>query len=164
MTAAQIRALVDRGIAIRAEMATLKKELDDIEAKLEKAGLEGEQQELKDADREGRRFLARGSRQILPVTFTADKLIQSFAANSAIHKKIAQAAGRHLQSFYQPTTTYEIVPKDGKRFRAVADELLGKDGPALIAACVARDKLGVPKSDVKIEWGKLEEITEVAHD
>lgn len=162
MNAAQLRALVDRGLVVRAQMAALKQELDDIEAKLEKAGLDGDHQELKDADREGRRFLARGTDRILPIIFTADKLVQSFQANSAQHKTIAQKAGRHLQSFYLPVTQYKMVQKDGKAFRAAADQILGKDGPAFITACLARDKKGVPKSDVKIEWDSAEEIVEAA--
>lgn len=162
MNAAQIRTLVDRGLAIRTEIKALEKEMNDIESKLEQAGLHGDHQELKDADREGRRFLAAGSEKILSIVFTADKLVQSFQANSAQHKAIAQKAGRHLQSFYLPVTQYKMVQKDGKAFRAAADEILGKEGPAFITACLARDKKGLPKSDVKIEWDSAEEIAEVA--
>jgi len=162
VNAAQIRALVDRGLEITRQMKELKQELDAIEVKLEQAGLHGEQKELKDADREGRRFLARGSGHIVPIVFTADKLLQSFAANSAVHRKIASAAGRHLQSFYLPVTTYKITEDDGKKFRALADEVLGDKAANFIDACKARDKHGVPKSDSKVEWGKPEEITEAA--
>lgn len=154
-----LQALVDRGFAIKAEMAKLKTELDEIEEKLQKAGLAGEHHELKDADREGRRFLARGSKKILPVVFTADKIVGSFKKNSDVHTRIAALAHGHLASFYAETITFENVHKDGKAFRTAADHILGKTfAPPFITASLSVDKHGIPKSDVKIEWDKAEEI------
>ena len=154
-----IKDLVDRGLAIRAELETLKKELKGIEAKLAKYGLNGQHEELKDAEREGRRWLARGSRLIVPVVFTADKIIQTFKAGTPTHARILAAADAHLQDFYHATTTYETLFDDGKKFRQRADELLSKEkAPPFITACLAVDKLGVPKSDIKIMWGDTEPV------
>lgn len=145
--------MVDRGLEIRAQIERLEVELEKIEEKLRKAGLEGEQQDLKDADREGRRFLARGSAFVVPVVFTADKLMQTFKKSSAAHTQIQTIAGDLFSRFYTLTQTYETLCKDGKQFRAQANELLGPKAPAFITACLAKDKHGIPKSDVKVEWG-----------
>jgi hypothetical protein len=153
-----VKALVDRGLELRKEIDTRKKELAGIEAKLKKAGLNGEHLELKDADRDGRRYLARGSSRIVPVIFTADNLIGSFKNGSPIHTSIAHAGGKFFDSFYKPVNGFENLFKDGKQFRALADELLAKDAPQFITACLSRDKFGIPKSAVQIGWDDAEEI------
>lgn len=161
MMARAIADLVDRGMEIRKQIKALEKEFKQIEEKLEKAGLEGDQVDLKDADREGRRFLARGSRVIVPVIFTADKLVQSFAAGSPIEQKIRAKSGGFFADFWKPVNAFETLFKDGKRFRAQARELLADGAPAFITACVSRDKFGVAKSDAKIAWDDAEEVTSV---
>ena len=83
---------------------------------------------------------------------TADKLVQKFAKNSAVQKRIEAEAGGQLTRFYRPVSGYVITQKDGKKFRAFAAEILGGHAPALIAACRALDKFGIPKSDIKLEW------------
>lgn len=153
-----IQALVDRGIAIRAEIKRLKAELDEIEEKLEKAGLNGPQEDLKDADREGKRYLAHGSSVVVPVIFTADKLVQSFKLNSALHSQLKTVAGEFLKDFYMLSQVFEIRFKDGKQFRTEAGKLMGASAPAFITACVARDKHGIAKSDVKVVWDEAEEV------
>jgi len=150
--------LVDRGLDIRKQIKTLQAELKDIEKKLEQAGLHGDHVELKDADREGRRFLARGSRVLIPVIFTADKLIGTFKHDSPVHVKIADAADGHLRDFFTLTQTWENNFDNGKRFRTEADAILGKAAPAFITACLSRDKYGIPKSDIKVNWDDQEPI------
>lgn len=152
MNAARITELVDRGLAIIAERDRLATELKGIEAQLKKAGLEGEHRELKDAAREGRRFEARGTSAIVPVIFTADLLVKSFAADSATHRLIEAKAGGKLADFYQLMPTWQTRFDDGKVFREQADVLLAKDAPAFITACLQRGKGGIPKSQVKVEW------------
>lgn len=155
-----IQELVDRGLAIRSEMERLKQELKSIEARLETYGLAGRHEELKDADREGRRWLARGSKLIVPVIFTADKIIGTFQANSPTHERILAASNNLLRFFYDPVTTYENRFKDGKQFRSRADALLGPEkGPRFITACLAVDKHGIPKSDIKILWEDSEPVS-----
>jgi len=150
--------LVDRGLAIRKQIVQLKKELDGIEQKLAAAGLERQQELLADEDREGRRWFAPGSRLLVPVVFTADKLIASFAADSPKHREVAAITEGKLKDFFHLKRVYEMLAKDGKDFRLQAGRLLGADkGPALITACLARDRDGVPKSDVKVDWGGAEE-------
>ena len=147
-----VRADVDRGLEIRETMEKLKTELKDIETRLQMAALQGEQVELKDAERDGRQFLARGSDRSVPVIITADLITGSFAANSEKHREIQAVAESLLTKFYKPVSKYESRFESGKKFRLQAAELLGLSAPAFITACVARDKDGIAKSAVKIMW------------
>jgi hypothetical protein len=148
---------VDRGLALVAQIAELQDELAEIEAVLEKAALAGEQIELEDEERDGRQFLARGSRLVVPVVITADMLTKSFGADSHIHEKIAAVAGDKLRQFFRPQTTWKTLFDSGKIFRRKAREILGDDAaPAFITACVARDKNGIAKNAIKIEWKRAE--------
>jgi hypothetical protein len=157
-----VRADVDRGLEIVKQIDELKAELEKIETRLEKAGLEagsrGEHQALKDVDREGKCWQAKGSAVSVPMIFTSDKIVSSFTANGAKHTAIAAAAGGHLREFFKPVNKYENLFDDGKKFRAHAAEVLAGAAPAFITACVATDKSGIPKSDIKILWGEVEEI------
>ena len=81
-----------------------------------------------------------------------------FAANGPVHKLISFAARGRLADFYKPVNKYENRFDSGKKFRALADELLAKDAPAFITACLARDKDGIPKSDIKIMWEETESV------
>lgn len=156
--ASLIRADVDRGLQIVGELDMLQKELEQIETRLEAAGLEGEQVELNDPDREGRQFIARGSAATVPVVFTADLLVKSFQVDSDVHRKIVAAMpATHLDKFrqlFRSVRTFKTLFESGKEFRAKAAELLGKDAPAFISACLQRDKEGIPKSQVKIDWSR----------
>ena len=155
-----IRADIDRGLEIIAEVEKLQTELKDIEVRVKHAALHGEQVELKDADREGKQFLARGSDLTVPVILTADKLIGSFAEDSKPHTIILHALGgdasRKLQNFYKRTVKFESLFDNGKKFRTKADELFGDRAPGFITACLARDRDGIPKSDIKIMWEETE--------
>lgn len=153
-----IQQLVDRGIVLRAEIKEREIELKKIEKKLSEHGLKSEHQELKDSDREGRRYLARGSKLEVPIIFTADNLVKSFKHDTDMHRQILSAADGHLHDFYSLTQTYEINFDTGKKFRTTADSILGKAAPAFITACLARDKHGIPKSSIKITWDDAEEI------
>jgi hypothetical protein len=149
---ARLKQLVDRGAELRAEIDAREKELAQVEECIVAWARDGDQVPLVDEAREGKQFLAAGSKVIVPVVFTADKLIASFQAAGKTHEMIDAAAGRHLRKFYMPETTWSMVPKNGKVFRKLAEELLGAAGPALVTACLARDKHGIPKSDIKVEW------------
>lgn len=151
-----LRADIDRGLEITAELEQLTAELKDIEARVRHAALHGEQVELNDADREGRQFLAAGTQCVVPVILTADKLIGSFKASSPAHIKIVNALGgkaHHLTDFFDRQVKFENRFDSGKKFRAIAAETFGDRAPAFITACVMRDKEGIPKSDIKIGWG-----------
>jgi hypothetical protein len=162
-----IRADVDRGLAIAAELVTLQDELEQIETRLQAAGLDGEQIELNDPDREGRQFIARGSEKTVPVVFTADLLVGQFQDASAVHNRISEACGegtlrdraKRLRNFFAPKLTFTTLFDSGKKFRAKAAEIFGKDAPTFISACLQRDKDGIPKSKVRIEWQRAEQIT-----
>jgi hypothetical protein len=155
-----IQYLVDRGLEIIAARKKLDAELAEINEKLialgYKAGECGGHEDLKDADREGKRWLAEGTAMIVPVIFTADMIVGSFAQNSDKHNAIALAAGPNFKQFFKPKFIYENRFDSGKKFRAMADEVFAKEAPAFVTACVARDKFGIPKSAVKIEWDKPE--------
>lgn len=153
-----IRADVDRGIEIAELMGKLKKEKDEIDARLEKAGLAGEQIALEDEEREGRQFLARGTAQVVPVVFTADQVVKSFAAESAVHRQIATAADGKLAQFYAEKRTLHAVFETGKLLRRQAAEIFGTAAPAFVTACLARDKFGVVKSQVRVEWGRAQAV------
>jgi hypothetical protein len=157
-----VRADVDRGLQIVDEMARLKDELDKIEARLEAAGLEGEQVELNDPDREGRQFIARGSAKTVPVVFTADLLVGQFQVDSEVHRGILRSMTHdglnHFRSFFRSVRVFKSNFESGKAFRTKAAELLGKEAPAFISACLQRDKEGIPKSKTKIDWQRAEAI------
>ena len=148
----QICRLVDRGIVLVQEIAVRKAELERIEKALKAAGLDGEHQQLKDAAREGRRFLAPGTGIVVPVVFSADLLIASFAPESETHAKLTGLAGDKLGEFFVLKPSYEKVIDDGKLFRARADEVLGAVAPAFITSCLQRKKGGIPKTKVSVEW------------
>ena len=149
-----LRADVDRGLEINRLMAELKKEKEAIEERLEKAGLAGEQIELVDEEREGRQFLARGTELVVPVVFCADQVVKSFAADSAVHRQILQAAGEKLAAFYAEKRTLHAVFETGKLLRRQAAEIFGAAAPAFVTACLARDRFGVVKSQVRVEWNR----------
>ena len=149
---------VDRGLEIRAQMQELKDELDTIEECLRHAALAGEQVELEDPDREGRQFLARGTESAVPVVLTADMVAQTFADGSKTHARLAEVAGEKLGQFYRAVTTWKILAKTGKAFRLEASAILGAEAPAFITAALARDKNDIPKSQIKVEWDRAEDI------
>ena len=152
--------LVDRGLWLRAEIKKLGAELKTIEARLERLGLERRQSDLVDTDREGRRWLARGTRRIVPVVFTADKIVGEFRDQSPKHLEIATALVEPgmLREFFKPVNKWENLFDDGKKFRARAEELLAQSAPGFVTACIARDKDGIARSDVKVTWDDAEEV------
>lgn len=162
-----IAADVDRGLQIRGQIEMLEKELEQIEARLVKAGLEGDQVELVDAEREGRQFFAKGTASIVPVVFTADLLVKSFQDESAVHRNILESSGagraqvrlRILRNFFAPRLTWQTLIDSGKAFRASAAEILGAHAPTFISACLSRDKDGTPKSQIRVEWKRSEKIS-----
>lgn len=153
-----LQELVDRGLEIEAELAALGREKKGIEEQIKTIAQarSDEHVPLKDDDREGRKFLARG-RLVVPVIFTADKLIGSFQQSSKEHARIGAALPDDqfealFPEFFKPWSGFENRFDDGQKFRERAAALLGSEAPAFIVACLARDKNGLPKSDVKIEW------------
>jgi hypothetical protein len=153
---AEIAELVDRGLALRRTVAAKTKELDLVEDQLRDVGLEMPHVLLVDEERGGRRWLAAGSRFVVPVIFTADKLIGSFKDKSPMHEKVAGASNGHLARFYVLERTFETRFKDGKDFRKEADTLLGKSAASFVSVCTQRDKDGVGKSDIKVQWAQAE--------
>jgi hypothetical protein len=151
-----IKELVDRGLEIVAAEKALDAELEKIVAELEHHGLEhsAQHEDLADADRDGRRWFANGTEVSVPMIFTADKLVGEVATKSPKRVEIEAAAGRFFRAFFKPVSGYVNLFKDGKQFRKHAHELLGSEAPAFITACVARDKNGIAKSDVKILWNE----------
>ncbi len=160
-----IRSLIDRALELRTELATREKELAEITAHLIAAGLaaaqSGKHEELVDSDRTGTRWLAKGSGCAIPIIFTADKIMGSFQLNSPKHQTIKTSLGPEiilLPKFFKPVAGYENLFDDGKKFRATAAELLGPRAAPFVTACLARDKDGLPKSDIKIDWDHKEPL------
>lgn len=163
MTPDQIAADVDRLIEIKTQIAALTAEAKTIEARLEKAGLEGDQIPLQDADREGKQFLAHGSSKVIPVRFESDQLIATFKPDSDLHKTILAILGDKLSSFFKDTRVFERKHKDdANKFRRLARKEL--DAPTyakLISACVSKDKDGIPKSKTVVAWGDAKPIGQI---
>lgn len=162
---------IDRGVQIIALMVALKKELEGITEDMGSFARRHPEQHkpLGDPEREGRQFLAKGLQFTVPVVLTADKIVGEFSQGGDKATLITAAAGDHFNQFFKPVKKWENRIADGKKFRDLADELLGAAAPAFVTACKALDKDGIPKSDVKIEWQsavaakKLEELgSEVA--
>ncbi len=148
-----VKDLVDRGLVLKAEIAVRNKELKDVEKKLTAIGITRTHEALADEERDGRRWFARGTEMIVPVVFTADIIVGSFGRGTPTHLAIENAAGGKMSRFYKPISKFENLHDDGKKFRAAAAEELGlKQAPPFVTACLARDKDGVPKSQIKIEW------------
>lgn len=162
MTPTQIAADVDRLLEIKTRIAELTLELKTIEARLEQAGLDGEQVPLVDADREGKQYLARGSAKIIPIRFESDLIAGSFKPDSEMHKACIAALGADadkLPEFFADTRTFERVPKDGLAFRKLARELLpAASFAALVAAATQRTKDGLPKSKTVIAWDEAKPL------
>jgi hypothetical protein len=167
MTSQQIAADIARGTIIKAEIARLEIELKAIEARLESAGLQGEQIPLQDKDREGKQYLARGTDKIIPIRFESDLIAGSFQPDSLMHKAVISALGEKnadkLPQFFKDTRTFERVPKDGQKFRQLAREILEADCfAALISAATQRSKAGIPKSKTVIAWDDAKPLDQVA--
>lgn len=160
MTAEEIARDVDHGLEIVDRMARDKKELKAITERLKAAALIGEQIPLKEADREGKQFLAKGTTQTVPVIITADAIAQSFTKDSPAHARADAASNGKFDSFYSLKQKFEARNKDGAAFRREAAALLADAAPAFISACLMRDKHGIPKNVIKIDWGREDENEE----
>ncbi len=155
-----IKQLVDRGLDLHRQIEHAERELADIEIQLAHAALHQEHEPLQDSAREGRRFLARGSATVVPVIFTADKLMGQFVHFSTAHNRIRVVCPEPatLQKFFKFKQIWENTFDDGVKFRKAAHAEFGAQSPAFIAACRALDKDGIPKSDTKILWKESKPI------
>lgn len=166
MTAQQIAADIARGKKIVDEIKRLEAELKAIESRLEQAGLDGEHVPLQDKDREGKQFLARGEKIIVPVRFESDLIAGSFDPDSVMHKAVIAALGdQHLAKlplFFRDKRTFARVPKDGQAFRKIARKNLDPDTVAkLIHAVTQRDKDGIAKSKTVIAWDDAKPVDQI---
>jgi hypothetical protein len=149
---------VDRGLEIRVQMEKLETELKDIETRLQMAGLQhpGEHEDLKDADRDGRRWPARGSDRVVPVIFTADLLLGEVGAGSDRAATIRTASRGKLDFFFKHHAVLKNRFPSGKQFRNEAGRLLEDAAPNFITQCLARDRDGQPKSRIVVAWKETE--------
>jgi hypothetical protein len=158
MSAAEEKALaqetadVDRGLELVRLIEAHKKELKAITVRLQARALKGTQEALKDAGREGTRYLAKGTGVEVPIIVTADCIAKSFADGSPAHARAESAAHGQLPKFYRKKTIWELLTKDGKKFREEAAAFLGDNAPDFIAACRSLDKHGIPKNGITIRW------------
>ena len=147
---------IDRGLEVYNQIEALEKELKEIEARIEARALAGEQIDLVDPEREGKQYIASGSKETVPVVLTSDLLVKTFQDGSVLHDSIALAAEEQLREFYTPVTVWATRFESGKTFRRMALEILGEKGPAFVTACVSRNKKGIAKSAIKVEWKRAE--------
>ena len=152
------QAAVDRGLEIVAKVSELKEEFKAIEETLRAAALAGDQVDLVDPEREGKQFIAGGTTKTVPVVITADMIVQSFTDGTPVHARMEAVAGDKLPLFYHKKTTWEILAKSGKAFRLEAAGILEEKAPAFITASLARDKLGIAKNQIKVEWDRAEDL------
>ena len=152
----KLKELIDRGLHLVAQIDAANKELAEIEERITKEAIDKPELHvaLVDERREGRMFMAIGSAASVPVVFTADKLINSLKFGAAVEQPIRMAAGEFYGHFYAEVHGRQMLPRSGKAFRKLADELLGAKGPALVTASLSRDKHGIPRSDIRIEWDR----------
>ncbi len=154
-----IAADVDRGLTLRVQIQRLTAELEEIESRLTADALArpDEHELLKDEARTGRRYTAVGTSHLVPVILTADKLLGQFRPGTPQESRIlALCPPPLLDAFYPKITLYSNQLRDGKIFRSRAHALLGTAAPAFINACLARDKDGLPKNDIWIDWHSAE--------
>lgn len=154
-----IAADVERGLTLRAQIQRLTAELEEIEYRLTADALArpDEHELLKDEARTGRRYTAVGTSHLVPIVLTADKLLGQFRPGTPQESRIlALCPPPLLDAFYPKITLYSNQLRDGKTFRTRAHALLGVAAPAFINACLARDKDGLPKNDIKIDWHSAE--------
>lgn len=149
---------VDRGLELQVAIAALEAEAKVCDEVLKAAALQGEQVELVDAEREGRQYLARGSSAVVPVVLTSDLVMQSFGDGSPAHARLEAAAGDRLSRFYRAVTTWKLLCRGGMALRREAAAELGDRAPEFVAAAVVRDKYGVPRSMIKVEWDRASEL------
>jgi hypothetical protein len=162
MTPQQIAADIDRGIEIKELIASLTEELKAIEKRLAAAGCDGEQVRLQDPRREGKQFIARSNRQIVPVRFESDLIAASFDPDSIMRREAEEIAGELFPRFYKQSDKFARVPEDGEDFRVLARELLDPDAFAkLIRAVTQRDKDGIAKSRIVVGWKDAKPLDQV---
>lgn len=162
MKSSELTKLVDEGVVLQAEIDIREKRLKEIEKKL-KAYAEANPAlhiRLKDEDREGTRLLCPGSAVVVPVVFTSDLIQQSLDPKASDFETISSLAGAHFPQFYTRVVKWTACHTqkskfDGKAFRAAARELL-PDPEAFIAACVRKNKDGIPMSQTRVEWSEAE--------
>lgn len=153
-SSATIAADVDRGLDVYLRIQALEAELAALEARLTQDALDrpDRHETLADPKREGRQFLAAGTNATLPIVLTADKLVQSFHANSETARRILRLAGAAFNEFFRSVETWQTRERSGKKFRDLAASLLGPKAPEFLAACRQLDADGHPRSDIKVEW------------
>lgn len=158
-----IGADVERGLVVKRQLAELTEELKDIQNRLTAAGLARPEyhEDLVDEEREGKQWKAHSAAHIVPVVFTADVIVSSFGDLSAKHQTIRTALGKRpdlLKQFFAVPKTWKNKFDSGKKFRAHARELLEEAAGPFITACVARDKDGIARSAIKVEWDRASEV------
>lgn len=149
---------VERAVALIEKIEKSKEELKLIEKKLIAAALAAPELHLplEEEERDGKQVVVRSRAGVrVPILFTSDNLVKSFARDSSVHEKIKDAAGSHFDVLFKPINTFKTFFDDAQVFRQKCRELFGNASPAVISACVARDKDGIPTSQTKIDWSRV---------
>ncbi|MCW1883978.1 hypothetical protein OKA04_04510 [Luteolibacter flavescens] len=148
---------IARGTWIQEEIARLTEELKLINARIQAVAESSQHEPLKEQDREGKKWVARGAGRSLPVIFESDLLIASFKPNSDTHSKLVTIAGEKLGLFFKPVNKFERVQSDGREFRRDARNAFAPDEyAAFIKACLDIKKGGIPKSRIVVAWKEAE--------
>lgn len=148
---------IARGLAITAQIETLKTELDGIESRLESIALGEDHLPLNEADREGRQAILKDAGYTLPVIFESDLIAGTLPdmgnAISIIRGAIPDPA--LLVKIWKPISGFARVAKDGQKYRQQLRALLPPEtATTVLQASITRDKLGIPKSRTVIAWDR----------
>ena len=150
--------LIARGIELKKTIETAIAELKTITADIITIARHTDHVDLVDAEREGKQALLAGADDVvLPVIFESDMILGTIPAQSAKHKDLLiKYKAENLGNFYRQKNILEMLPKDGKAFRKLANHTFAPDTAAqFVRDCLARDKHGIPKSRIVVAWDDI---------
>jgi hypothetical protein len=146
---AAVRRLVNKGVALKIEIATKEKALKAVNRKLGELGVRFSD-EWQPTDGGGNSWIARGTGYKARVTYPIRKLRDAINAAAKDFVKIRQAAGDAFKHLFEAANYYK--PVDGFRKKAV--EILGASkGEKLIKLCESDNE---PKVHYEISDGQEE--------
>lgn len=161
MNTTDITHLVDRGLQLHRSIEAAKAEMKEINKRISDyaAAHPEEHIPLEDPEREGTRYIARGSGFAIPVVFTADFILQKLRNGSDKLEYLKSIAGPAFRRFYRPADYHVVATEftaggmfNGVKFRAAAREHIPDHAEEFISAARMVDKNGIPISRTAVCW------------
>lgn len=145
--------LISVGRVYAEQISVLKERIESIEAVLKSRALNVPHEPLANGSREGRRATLKEGDQSVSVVFESDLLKGSFAFDSDLTTNLQGLCGNRFDALFRTKTTCERRITDGHKFRIlVHSELPESSAVAVIEALKDKDKSGIVKSKVSVEW------------